>query len=78
PTAGYDADSLPDYGVVCHEEFNGKKTIGIKLKNINKRYITLAPIATLVVLAFQLQDPDNLLGYTGKEGITCSLLPSNH
>lgn len=32
PTAGSDATSLPDYGVVCHEEFNGKKTLGIKLK----------------------------------------------
>ncbi|APA83614.1 acyl-CoA dehydrogenase [Francisella tularensis] len=78
PTAGSDATSLPDYGIVCHEEFNGKKTLGIKLKNINKRYITLAPIATLVGLAFQLQDPDNLLGDTGKEGITCALLPYNH
>ncbi|MBK2356978.1 acyl-CoA dehydrogenase [Francisella hispaniensis] len=78
PTAGSDATSLPDYGVVCHEEFNGKKTLGIKLKNINKRYITLAPIATLVGLAFQLQDPDNLLGDIGKQGITCALLPYNH
>ncbi|MDE4940846.1 acyl-CoA dehydrogenase, partial [Francisella tularensis subsp. holarctica] len=66
PTAGSDAASLSDYGVVCHEEFNGKKTLGIILKNINKRYITLAPIATLVGLAFHLQDPDNLLGDTGK------------
>ncbi|MDE4948935.1 acyl-CoA dehydrogenase, partial [Francisella tularensis subsp. holarctica] len=48
------------------------------LKNINKLYITLAPIATLVVLAFQLQDPDNLLGDTGKEGITFALLPYNN
>lgn len=78
PTAGSDATSLPDYGIVCHEEFNGKKTLGIKLKNINKRYITLAPIATLVGLAFQLQDPDGLLGETGNEGITCALLPYNH
>ncbi len=78
PTAGSDATSLPDYGIVCHEEFNGKKTLGIKLKNINKRYITLAPIATLVGLAFQLQDPDGLLGETGNEGITCALLPYDH
>ncbi|AIT09998.1 acyl-CoA dehydrogenase [Candidatus Francisella endociliophora] len=78
PTAGSDATSLPDKGVVCYETFNGKKTLGIKLKNINKRYITLAPIATLVGLAFQLQDPDGLLGETGSEGITCALLPHNH
>lgn len=78
PTAGSDATSLPDKGVVCHENFNGKNTLGIKLKNIDKRYITLAPIATLVGLAFQLEDPDNLLGETGTQGITCALLPHNH
>ncbi|MDE4972011.1 acyl-CoA dehydrogenase, partial [Francisella tularensis subsp. holarctica] len=37
-----------------------------------------APIATLVGLACQLHDPDNLLGDTGKEGITCALLPYTH
>ncbi|QLE78848.1 acyl-CoA dehydrogenase [Francisella sp. Scap27] len=78
PTAGSDATSLPDKGVVCYENFQGKKTLGIKLKNINKRYITLAPIATLVGLAFQLQDPDGLLAETGAEGITCALLPHDH
>lgn len=78
PTAGSDATSLPDTGIVCYEEYNGKKTLGIKLKNINKRYITLAPVATLVGLAFQLQDPDELLGDIGSEGITCALLPHNH
>lgn len=77
-TAGSDATSLPDKGVVCYEQYNGEKTLGIKLKNINKRYITLAPIATLVGLAFQLQDPDGLLGDTGSEGITCALLPHDH
>lgn len=78
PTAGSDATSLPDKGVVCYQEFEGKKTLGINLKNINKRYITLAPIATLVGLAFQLEDPDNLLKGNGEEGITCALLPYNH
>lgn len=78
PKAGSDATSLPDYGVVCYEDFNGQKTLGINLKNINKRYITLAPIATLIGLAFQLQDPDNLLDGSGKEGITCVLLPYNY
>lgn len=56
-----------DYGVVCYEDFNDQKTLGIKLRNINKRYITLAPIATLVSLAFQLQDSDNLLDGKGKK-----------
>ena len=78
PTAGSDATSLPDKGIVCYKEFNGKKTLGIKLTNINKRYITLAPIATLVGLAFQLEDPDSLLKGKGEQGITCALLPHDH
>lgn len=42
---------------------------------VNKRYITLAPIANLIGLAVKLQDPDNLLNETrGSEGITVLLL----
>ncbi len=78
PTAGSDATSLPDKGIVCHGEHQGQKVLGIRLENINKRYITLAPVATLIGLAFQLSDPENLPNDTGKEGITCALLPYNH
>ena len=78
PTAGSDATSLPDKGIVCYGTYNNEKVLGIKLKNINKRYITLAPIATLVGLAFQLSDPQGLLKGTGNEGITCALLPHDH
>ena len=46
PTAGSDATSIPDLGIVCMQEFNGKVTLGIQLQNIDKRYITLAPVAT--------------------------------
>lgn len=78
PTAGSDATSIPDLGIVCMEEFQGTVTLGIKLQDVNKRYITLAPIATLVGLAFNLKDPDSLLGGVGREGITCALLPHDH
>lgn len=78
PTAGSDATSIPDLGIVCMQEFNGKVTLGIRLQNIDKRYITLAPVATLVGLAFQLKDPDGLLGGVGRAGITCALLPHTH
>ncbi|MFN7095427.1 MAG: acyl-CoA dehydrogenase, partial [Burkholderiales bacterium] len=78
PTAGSDATSIPDEGIVCLAEYNGKSTLGIKLKNVDKRYITLAPVATLVGLAFKLKDPDNLLNGVGKVGITCALLPYDH
>ncbi|HLX55379.1 MAG TPA: acyl-CoA dehydrogenase, partial [Aquella sp.] len=78
PTAGSDATSIPDEGIVCQGEYNGKTVLGIKLRNVDKRYITLAPVATLVGLAFQLKDPDGLLNGLGRPGITCALLPHDH
>jgi acyl-CoA dehydrogenase len=72
--AGSDAAALSDIGVVCKGDFKGKETIGIRL-NFNKRYITLAPVATLVGLAFKLRDPEHLIGEVGDYGITCALLP---
>ncbi len=74
PTAGSDATSIPDTGVVCRRKFEGKQQLGILL-NFNKRYITLAPVATVVGLAFQMLDPDGLLGDTNELGITLALLP---
>ena len=41
----------------------------------DKRYITLAPVATVIGLAFKLYDPDGLLGDDEEVGITCALLP---
>lgn len=76
PEAGSDAGSMPDYGVVCQGEWEGKKVMGIRLQ-FSKRYITLAPIATLVGLAFKLYDPDHLLGENETLGITCALIPAN-
>jgi acyl-CoA dehydrogenase len=75
PRAGSDAASIPDTGVVCKGVYDGKEIIGIRL-NFAKRYITLAPVATVVGLAFKLQDPDRLLGgETTDYGITCALIP---
>lgn len=74
PVAGSDAGSMTDHGIVCWEEFEGQKTLGIKL-NFNKRYITLAPIATVIGLAFKLYDPDHLIGNKEDIGITCALIP---
>lgn len=75
PEAGSDAGSMPDYGVVTRGYFEGKEIIGIRL-NWNKRYITLAPIATVLGLAFKLYDPDHLIGETVSIGITCALIPT--
>jgi acyl-CoA dehydrogenase len=74
PTVGSDAASISDTGVVCRGVYDGKDMLGLKL-NFSKRYITLAPIATVVGLAFRLFDPDRLLGGEVDIGITCALLP---
>ncbi|CDL81614.1 acyl-CoA dehydrogenase FadE [Xenorhabdus szentirmaii] len=76
PEAGSDAGAIPDTGVVCMGEWQGKQVLGMRL-NWNKRYITLAPIATVLGLAFKLYDPEHLLGETESLGITCALIPTN-
>ncbi len=76
PIAGSDATAIPDVGIVCKGQHEGKEIIGIRL-NWNKRYITLAPIATIIGLAFRLFDPDHLLGDKEDIGITCALIPRN-
>jgi acyl-CoA dehydrogenase len=79
PEAGSDAGSIPDSGVVCYGEFEGQQILGLRM-NFSKRWITLAPIATVIGLAFKMYDPDGLLGDTNKKeyGITCALLPASH
>lgn len=77
PEAGSDAGGIPDQGVVCYGKHNGEEVLGIRL-SWNKRYITLAPVATVLGLAFKLQDPDGLLGDKKDVGITCALIPADH
>ncbi|HEV7778502.1 MAG TPA: acyl-CoA dehydrogenase [Luteibacter sp.] len=74
PQAGSDATSIPDYGIVTKGLWHGEETVGIRL-TFDKRYITLAPVATVVGLAFRMYDPDKLLGETEDLGITLALLP---
>ncbi|UPR57436.1 acyl-CoA dehydrogenase FadE [Vibrio sp. ED004] len=76
PEAGSDAGSIPDYGVVCKGEWQGEEVLGMRL-TWNKRYITLAPVATVLGLAFKLRDPDGLLGDQEDLGITCALIPTD-
>ncbi len=74
PTAGSDATSIPDTGIVCKGKYKGKQVIGICL-NFDKRYITLAPVATIVGLAFRMYDPDGLVGDNKYLGISLALVP---
>lgn len=74
PEAGSDAGAMTDSGIVCYGDYQGQHVLGIKL-NWNKRYITLAPVATVIGLAFKLYDPDHLIGTTEDIGITCALIP---
>jgi acyl-CoA dehydrogenase len=77
PQAGSDAGSIPDFGIVCRQEFEGQQDVlGIRL-TWDKRYITLGPVATLLGLAFKLYDPDHLLGDKENMGITLALIPTD-
>lgn len=74
PDAGSDAGAMPDSGVICRgNDEDQQAIIGIRL-NFEKRYITLAPVASLLGIAFKLYDPDHLLGDTEELGITLALI----
>jgi acyl-CoA dehydrogenase len=77
PEAGSDAASMPDTGVICHGTYKGQSNVlGVRL-NWNKRYITLAPVASVLGLAFKCSDPDHLIGDKTDLGITVALIPTN-
>jgi len=73
PEAGSDAASLRSEGVLFRDR-DGRLTLRLTW---SKRYITLAPLATLLGLAFRLRDPDNLLGRGEDVGITVALVPTD-
>jgi acyl-CoA dehydrogenase len=82
PEAGSDAASLTSRGVVVRGA-GGEPVIRLDWE---KRYITLAPLATLLGLAFRLYDPEGLLpaaggpaarGEDGGLGITVALVPTS-
>lgn len=73
PNAGSDATSLESKAIVVKKKIDNKQVLGLEL-TLNKRWITLSPIATLIGLAVNLQDPEGLLKGVGGEGITCLLI----
>ncbi|MGO2133479.1 MAG: acyl-CoA dehydrogenase [Halomonas sp.] len=74
PRAGSDATSIPDVGTVVKRTVDGKQVLGLEL-TFEKRWITLAPIASVVGLAFRLFDPEHLLSEEEDRGITLALVP---
>jgi acyl-CoA dehydrogenase len=72
PNAGSDATSINSTGVIFKDT---DESLKIRL-NFEKRYITLGNIATLIGLAFQLKDPEGLLGDKKDLGITFGLIDS--
>jgi acyl-CoA dehydrogenase len=77
PLSGLDAGDILDTGIVCYGEFAGEKgVLGLRL-TWEKRYIPLAPKATLLGLAFKLYDPELLLGGEKSLGITLALIPTD-
>jgi acyl-CoA dehydrogenase len=78
PNAGSDAAAIPDFGIVCRQDFQGEKDVlGLRL-TWEKRYITLGPIASILGLAFRMHDPDHIIGQVEDIGITCALIPTSH
>jgi acyl-CoA dehydrogenase len=76
PTAGSDATSIPDTGIICKRKYKGKQVLGMRL-NFDKRYITLSSVASIAGLAFKLYDPDGLVGDKKDLGISVALVPTD-
>lgn len=77
PEAGSDAGGIPDIGTVTMGEYQGEQVLGLSV-TWDKRYITLAPIASVLGLAFKVEDPQGLLGGKEQLGISCALIPKSH
>lgn len=73
PYAGSDAASIPDRGILTTREIDGRQVRGFSV-TFSKRYITLAPVATVVGLAFNARDESRPEGERDL-GITCALIP---
>jgi acyl-CoA dehydrogenase len=73
PEAGSDATSIQSSAIVETRQIDGESVLGARI-TLNKRWITLSPVATLIGLAVNLQDPNGLLNGLGREGITCFLI----
>jgi len=72
PRVGSDAAAIESYGELFRDE---KGELKIRL-NWNKRWITLASMSSLLGIAFNLKDPDEILNQGKDIGITCAMVPA--
>lgn len=75
--AGSDAAGMSDKGIVTYGQYEGKRVLGLTL-TFSKRYITLAPVATVLGIAFKCFDPQKLLSEKINRGITLCLIPADY
>ena len=64
----------PDYGIVCEGRVERRQRCWASASPSTSAYITLAPVATLIGVAFRMYDPDGLLGDTRDIGISLALV----
>lgn len=76
PHNGSDATGQIDKGIIKKDSETGELFVDVA---INKRYITLAPIANLIGIAIDVQDPENHLSCieSAKPGVSVFLLEKN-
>ncbi len=74
PTAGSDATSMPDYGIVCEGDWNGARVLGVQA-DFRQALHHAGAGGDVIGLAFRLYDPDGLLGDASDRGITLALMP---
>lgn len=75
PRAGSDATGEQDIAIVKRDEAGNPY---IHVESLEKRYITLGPIADVVGIAVDLKDPDNILRMGTELGITDLLVDADH
>lgn len=76
PDADSDAGSIPDFGIMCRQDWDGEKDVLGMRVTWEKRYITLGPLATLLGLVFKLYDPEHLVFENEDIGTTLALIPT--
>ena len=74
--ADLDIDDVSSCGVVCYQEVDGNKTLGIQL-SWHQQNVILAPVASLIGMTCALSDPEQILGDEENLGATLVVVPTD-